>query len=79
VQYLLIKLLVALAFSVLEGDLLVREEHEVIDKDLGGFLQRVLRVNGTIRRNLQYKLVVVGLLLNTNGLYLRYAYYFCLI
>ena len=68
-QNFLIKLLVALSIVVLEGNLLVGEEHEVIDKDLGSLLQGVLRVDGTIRCNLKHQLVIVGLLLNTIRLY----------
>ena len=68
-QYFLVELLVALYICVLQSDLLIREEHEVIDEDLGSLLQGVLRVNGTIRCYLQHELVVVGLLLNTIRLY----------
>ena len=65
VQDLLIKLLVALCLRCLKGDLLVREQHEVVNEDLGSLLQCVLRVDGTIRRNFKHELVVVGLLLDT--------------
>ena len=68
-QYLLIKLLVTLNIIVLKGNLLIREEHEVINKDLSSLFQRLLRVNGTIRCYLEDELIVVGLLLNTIGLY----------
>ncbi len=64
-QYFLIKLLIALCVVILESDLLVREQHEVIDKNLSGFLQCVFRVNGTIRRYFNNEFVIVGLLLNT--------------
>ena len=68
-QYFLIKLLIRLGIGVLESNLLVREEHEVIDKDFSGLFQSIFRVNGTIRLNFQYELVVVGLLLDTIGLH----------
>ena len=64
-QYLLIKLLVGLRLRCLKGNLLVREQHEVVDKNLGSLLQSVLRVDGTVRGDFQHELVVVGLLLDT--------------
>ena len=67
-QNFLIKLLIALCIIVLEGNLLIREEHEVVDKDLSSLLQGILWMNGTIRCNLKYQFVIVGLLLNTIGL-----------
>ena len=65
VEYLLIKLLVCIECSVLKSNLLVREQHEVMDKDLGSLLEGIFRVDGTIGSNLKYELIVVGLLLNT--------------
>ena len=64
-QDLLIKLLVTLCLRCLKGDLLVREQHEVVNEDLGSLFQSVLRVDGTIRCNLKHEFVVVGLLFNT--------------
>ena len=68
-QYLLIKFLVTLSVIVLKGNLLIREEHEMIDENLSCLLQGILRMDGTVRRNLKHKLVIVGLLLNTIWLY----------
>ena len=43
---LLIKLLVGILIRTLQGDLLIREEHEVIDKDLRSLFQRILCAEG---------------------------------
>ena len=40
----------------------------MIDENLCSLLQCLLRVDGTVRRHFKYKLVVVGLLLDTIGL-----------
>ena len=69
VKYFLVELFVVGVGSVVDGDLLVGEEHEVIDEDLRSFLQCILRVNGTVRSYVEYQLVVVGLLLHAEGLY----------
>ena len=71
-QHLLIKLLVALLIRILKRNLLVREQHEVINKDFSRLFQCVLRVNGTIGRNFNNQFVIVGLLFDTiwlNGIF----------
>ncbi|EJX08985.1 hypothetical protein EVA_02902 [gut metagenome] len=62
-QYFFIKLFVIHVRSIVHGNLLIREEHEVIDENLSRFFQSFLRVNGTVRRNLKNQLVVVRFLL----------------
>ena len=69
VENLLIELLIAIRIIVLESNLLIREQHEMMNQNLGGFLEGVLRVYGTIRHHLQQELVIVGLLFNSIGLY----------
>ena len=67
-ENLLVELLIAIDIVVLQRNLLVREEHEVVDEDLGSLFEGVLRVDGTVRRDFEDELVVVGLLLDTIGL-----------
>ena len=64
-EHLLIKLLIRILVRILQRDLLIGEEHEVIDKDFGCLFQCILGLNGTIRSDFDNQLVVVGLLLNT--------------
>ena len=45
-KHFLVELLVALVLWAFESNLLVAEEHKVLDEDLGGLLKSVLRVNG---------------------------------
>ena len=61
----LVEFLVALNVVVLKSDLLVREQHEVVNQYFSGFFQRIFRVNGTVRRNFNNQFVVVSLLFNT--------------
>ena len=68
-EYLLVKLLVDVKTCILQLYLLVREEHEVVDKDLGCLFESILWVYGTVRSDFEYELVVVGLLLDTCRLY----------
>ena len=68
-KYFLVELLISLVLRAFESNLLVAEEHEVLDEDLSSFLECVLRVNGTVRSDFEHELVVVGLLLNTIRLY----------
>ena len=63
-KHFLVELLVALVLWAFESNLLVAEEHEVLDEDLGGLLKGVLRVNGTVRSYFKNEFVVVGLHLN---------------
>ena len=67
-ENLLVKLLIAFIVRILQRDLLVREAEKVEDENLGGFLERVLRVNGSIRCYLNDEIIVVGLLLDTSRL-----------
>ena len=67
-QNFLIKLLVAVLIRILKSNLLIREQHEVIDKDFCSFFKSVLGVNGTIRCNFNDEIIVVGLLLDTSRL-----------
>ena len=69
-ENLLVKCIITIKLRILKSNLLVREEHEVIDKNLGCFLQCILRVNGTVRCHFNDKLVVVSLLFYTIRLYI---------
>ena len=62
-ENLLIKLLITLDVWVFKSNLLVREEHEVMNQNLCCFLECILWVDGTIRANLDDELIVVCLLL----------------
>ena len=64
-QHFLIKLLVGVNVLVLNGDFLVGEEHEVVNEDFSSLFQRVFGADGAVRRYVNDKLVVVGLLLDT--------------
>ena len=68
-EHFLVELLVCLHIRVLKSNLLVREQHEVVNQDFGSLFKRVFRVDGTIRCDFQHELVVVGLLLDTIWLY----------
>ncbi len=46
----------------LQGDTLVAEQHEVVDQDLGSFLQRAFRIDAAVRGQLDGELLVVRLL-----------------
>ena len=70
VQYFFIKLFIAVNIICFQRDLLVREKHEVINQNLCSFFQGFFRMNGTVGSNLKYQFLVVGLLLNTEVLYL---------
>ncbi len=52
-----------------QADALIAEQHEVMDEDLGCFLQRVLRRDATVGSHLDGELLVVGLLLHTRVLH----------
>ena len=62
---LFIKLLITLLIMCLKSNLLIREEHEVINKNLRSLFQCILWTNGAISCNFKYELIIVGLLLNT--------------
>ena len=64
-QYVLVELLGTVAVLHVERDLLVGEEHEVLNENLGRLLQRIFRMNRTVGSNLQIQFLVVGLLLHT--------------
>ena len=49
----------------IERNLLVGEEHEVVDKDFSRLFQSILRVDGTVRGNLDVEFLIVGLLFHT--------------
>ena len=68
-EYFLVELLVTLNICILKSNLLVREQHEVVNQYLGCLFKCILRVNGTIRRDFEDEFVVVGLLLDTIWLY----------
>ena len=69
VENFFVKLLIAFNVVVLKSYLLVREQHEMVNQNLGSLFKRVFRVNGTVRCNFDNQLVVVGLLLDTIRLY----------
>jgi len=70
VQYFFIKLFIAVNIVAFQRNLLIREEHEVINQNFRSFFQSFFRVNGTIRSNLKHQLLVVSLLLNAEVFYL---------
>ena len=65
VQYFLIKFFILEVGGIVNRDFLVREEHEVIDENLGGLLKSFLRLDGTVRSDFEHELVVVSLLFDT--------------
>ncbi len=64
-QDLLVKFLVSEFFIGIEGDLLIGEEHEVVDENLSCLFQGFLWMNRSVGLDLKYQLFIVGLLLNT--------------
>ena len=63
-QYILVELFGSVAVLHVERDLLVGEEHEMLDENLGRLLQSIFRMNRTVGSNLQIQFLVVGLLLH---------------
>src|SRR5699024_10926270 len=51
--------------SSVQCDLLVREKHEVMNQNLCGFFQSILRMDGTISSDFKKKLLVIGFLFHT--------------
>ena len=64
-QYFFIKFFITIHIIAFQCNLLIREEHEVINQNLCSFFQRFLRMNRTVGSNLKYQFVVVRLLFNT--------------
>ena len=62
-QRLFVKILALGSYVLFEGDLVVGEEHEVIDEDLCGLLQGILGRDGPVGGDLKYQGLIVGLLL----------------
>ena len=53
-QYFLIKLFIAISIITFKRDLLVREQHEVINQNFCSFFQCFLRMYRTVGTNLKY-------------------------
>src|SRR5699024_6521292 len=65
VQYVLVELLGQVVLLHVQRNLLVGEEHEMLDKNLSRLFQSILRVDGTVRGNLKVEFLIVGFLLHT--------------
>ena len=61
-QNLFIKFFITVRIRSFKRNLLIGEQHEVINQNLCSFLQCFLRVNGTIRSNFKHQFLVVSLL-----------------
>ena len=63
-EYILIEFLGTVRVFHVDGDLLVGEEHEVLDENFCGLFQSLFGVNRPVGGNFQIQLLVVGLLLD---------------
>ncbi len=63
VEYILVEFLAHIALFHIDGDLLIREEHEVVDKYLGRLFQCFLGMYRAVCRDFEVEFLVVGLLL----------------
>ena len=68
-EHFFIKFLFTVLLIGLKSDFLVREEHEMVNKDLCGLLQSIFGKDGSVGCNFESELVVVSLLINAEVLH----------
>ena len=62
---ILVELLCSTVFLKVQRNLFIGEEHEVMNQYFGRLLESFLRMNTSIRRDLQIQFLIIGLLLHT--------------